>query len=304
VFRRYLAVYIAGALLIALAVGAWSAYSLRKSEASLLVYSYQLDKLEHATGDVATIFVGDSSLGNAIDAKLFGELEGAPAMNLALTATYGYSGSYNMLRRALTRLHPRNVVVVQAADLPKREASNLAAMLLGEEAARQASAWERVTSPIAASLEYVELIYNVDSLKRALAYTFAPSHTAPQFADDYPMQHGQFKPTADTVARETLQPGVDKRKLPYLGRIAALCREEHLNCIYAHGPLYGDLCAPSRAYLDEASATIRDAGLEVVPGTPLCLSAEQVGDSIYHASPAYKAQATREYYRLLKPMLR
>jgi hypothetical protein len=302
-FGRYLAIYVAGAFLLALAVGAWSGYSLRQSEASLLVYDYQLDKLAHTTGEVTTLFVGDSSLGNAIDAKLFGELEGAPAMNLALTASYGYAGSYNMLRRALTRLHPRNVVIVQAADLPKREASNLAALLVGEEAARNASLWERLTSPVAAGLEYIELIYNVGSLRRSLAFTFSSAPGVAMFAGDYPVQRGQIKPTVETVAHGTLRPGVNRNKLPYLDRIAALCREEHLNCIYAHGPLYDGICAASRAYLAEVSTAIRDTGLEMAPGTPLCLPADQLGDSIYHASPSFKAQATREYYWLLKPLL-
>jgi hypothetical protein len=304
VFSRYLAIYFAGALLIALALGAWSGVSLRRSEGSLLVYHYQLDKLEHAPANVATVFVGDSSLGNAIDAKLFGELAGAPTLNLALTASYGYAGSYNMLRRVLLRFRPRNVIIVQTADMPKREEDTLAALLVEEEADRQAGVWQHLSFELGTRLEYLQLIYNVDSFKRAATNLFVNKPRTAEFINDYPAQSGHFEPTAATIVRDTLRPGVNRGKLPYLVRIAELCRAEHLNCIYAHGPLLGEICAASRTYLDEASVTIRGAGLEVLSGTPLCLSATEVGDSMYHAAPSFKAQATREYFRLLAPWLR
>jgi hypothetical protein len=52
------------------------------------IYGYQRDKLGTArTIDIA--FVGDSSLGNAINAELFSSLSGHNAVNLALTGSYG-----------------------------------------------------------------------------------------------------------------------------------------------------------------------------------------------------------------------
>ena len=63
-----------------------------------ILYNYQLKKLS-TEEDVDTIFIGDSSLGNSINADLFSAQGATKALNLALTGNYGYAGSYNMLKK-------------------------------------------------------------------------------------------------------------------------------------------------------------------------------------------------------------
>jgi len=66
------------------------------------LYQYQVGKISQAD-KFDTIFIGDSSLGNLIDAEYFSEETGQKAMNLALMGSYGYAGSYNMLKRAYAK---------------------------------------------------------------------------------------------------------------------------------------------------------------------------------------------------------
>ncbi len=62
------------------------------------LYDYQLKKLS-TQEDVDTIFIGDSSLGNAINADLISRQGSIKALNLALNGNYGYAGPYNMLKK-------------------------------------------------------------------------------------------------------------------------------------------------------------------------------------------------------------
>src|SRR5262249_7256386 len=70
------------------------------------------------------VFVGDSSLGNAIDAQEWERLGGGPAVNLGLTADLGYEATYNMMKRALAGWggSPR-VVIMQTAEMMRRPIS-------------------------------------------------------------------------------------------------------------------------------------------------------------------------------------
>src|SRR5262249_16834400 len=72
--------------------------------ANVKLLRYQKQKL--ARSHAALVLVGDSSLGNAIDAELLSQLSGKPTINLALTGSHGFEGAYNMLRRAFRQGTP------------------------------------------------------------------------------------------------------------------------------------------------------------------------------------------------------
>ena len=58
-----------------------------------VLLKYQESKIA-ATSNVETAFLGDSSLGFALDAKAFSELSGKKTLNLALTGyNYGFPGA-------------------------------------------------------------------------------------------------------------------------------------------------------------------------------------------------------------------
>lgn len=54
------------------------------------ILNYQIDKIRNSS-DVKTVFFGDSSCGNAIDASYFTQLSGMKTINLSLTASFGIS---------------------------------------------------------------------------------------------------------------------------------------------------------------------------------------------------------------------
>ena len=55
-----------------------------------ILNNYQIKKTQ-TLQNIDTVFVGDSSLGNALDAQHFSSLSGKDSVNLALTGLYGYA---------------------------------------------------------------------------------------------------------------------------------------------------------------------------------------------------------------------
>ena len=87
------------------------------------LYQYQRKKIQ-SKGKYHTIFIGDSSLGNAIDSDFYSNATSNKSINLALTGAYGYAGSYNILKKSI-QYHPeiKNVVLMQSLDTLCRSTS-------------------------------------------------------------------------------------------------------------------------------------------------------------------------------------
>lgn len=302
-FGRYLGASLGFGLFLLALIGLWSGRSIQGSQQFYRLYLHQIDKLA-ASDPVATVFLGDSSLGNAIDANLFGTLEHSTAINLALTGSYGYAGSYNMLQRVLKRYTPRNVVIVQTADMMKRESDGFAYLMSADSNGLQLPDRFAVGAIANAFPEYLKLLYGPESLRRALLHTFGADGQALNWPNDYAGQRAPLHVTAQLIAEQSLAPGINPDKLFFLEEIYALCKSKGLNCVYAHGPLLQPLCAASAEYLVQASRAIRGVGIPLVARTPLCVPPFAIGDSVDHVAPAFKAQATRYYYESLAPLLK
>jgi hypothetical protein len=63
-------------------------------------------------------------------------------------------------------------------------------------------------------------------------------------------------------------------------------------------------CEHSAAYLTELAASVGAAGLDVAADTPICMAADEVGNSIDHVKPDLKASYTQRYFERLQPFVR
>jgi hypothetical protein len=84
------------------------------------LYRYQLAELT-VDEPAAVVLVGDSSVGNAVDARAWSSTLGKPVLSLALSGDYGYRGTLNMLRRALRGRQPQVAIVFQTLDIATRK---------------------------------------------------------------------------------------------------------------------------------------------------------------------------------------
>lgn len=262
--------------------------------------AYQLEKLDRSAG-FDTVFVGDSSLGNAIDAETFDRLTGRRSVNLALTGLFGYAGSYNMLRRAIEK-EPglRTVVVIQAADMMAR-ADDLRGYVLSTPRVLDPDLPAALRRPAAEA--WIGELLDWQTLKTAVRAPLLRLLSRPVrdivIEGDYVRQAATRAPFGPALRAEDVVPG----KLDFLQRIAELCRARNLTCVYAHGPLAAPLLDRSQGFFRRADQLIGTTGLPLAAPGPVPLAEDQIGDTQNHAAPAEKAAMTARYAALLRPFI-
>lgn len=262
--------------------------------------AYQLEKLDRSAG-FDTVFVGDSSLGNAIDTETFDRLTGRRSVNLALTGLFGYAGSYNMIRRAVEK-EPglRTVVIVQAADMMSR-ADDLRGYVLSTPRVLDSDLPEALRWPVARA--WIGELLDWQAVKTAIRKPVLRLLSRPVrdivIENDYVKQASSRAPFGPALRARDVVPG----KLDFLQRIAELCRARNLTCVYAHGPVVAEVLAQSRDFFREADRLIESTGLPLAAPEPVPLASEHIGDTQNHAAPAYKAATTATYAAMLRPFI-
>jgi hypothetical protein len=297
-YRRYFSVLLGTTLVLLVAVLLLNFVGLRQgisSQAWVQLLQHQNDKNLAAAGSIDTVFVGDSSLGNGISSATWSQLSGQPSLNLALTGSFGFGGSLNMLRRTLEQHAVRTVVVMQTADLMTRPFDYQGYI-------QTARGQELLQVPIR---EMLRAFLNWDGFKGTVSAVME-SRQHDYIEHDYIRQGTRLDQRGFARQQEKLRlvpVRIDTANLRFLREIGAVCREHRLQCVYAHGPLVEQACTKSASYFVEVNAHIRASGLEPVPGTPVCVPVEDLGDSIDHVRPELKDEYTRRYHQRIATLL-
>ncbi len=292
--RRFALVAGLTALLVVAVVCAVSWQGVRRGLVdwqSAQLLRYQVDKIE-ALPRIDLLLVGDSTLANAIDAKAWSEATGLSAVSVALTGSYGYAGSLNMVRRALRREQkPRAVLVMQAFDMPTRRISYEGLLYTADKPGDLAGA------------EPWKLVEPLANLDLALAMLDPPrAHAA--FEEirryEYPRQRprpesgGPKVPEALPLTTDMIRPAKGR----FLRKLGELCAEAGIACAYAHGPYPAAACGASAGYARASARFVAEAGLAIVPGTPVCLPPRDIGDAEDHVRPERRQHYSAVYLDL------
>lgn len=262
------------------------------------MYAYQIAKIQHigADDDIETVFVGDSSLGHSLDARLFSTLTGSPSLNLALTGLYGYAGSYNMVKEIANTHQVKNVVLVHSLDMMTRKVAYdgylYSANDLGDftelTLARQGKLLETALNNL--------LLW--ENIRKSLAYYLGTQQPRPIVViNDYPPQR-PLSPhqTVQLPTRTSINP----QKTLFLKKLVQYCEQHDINLIVIHGPVLAE--AAQQFDLPALNATIEATGAELLD-TLLFIPPSQLGDQIDHVHPTAKATFTRRYADILQPYL-
>jgi hypothetical protein len=298
--RRYAVLTLACAALLLAAAAALIQGSLALGRVKLpyqRLLEYQTAKLSGPP--TQTIFIGDSSLGHAIDAQLWSTLSGQRALNLALTGSYGYEGGYNFIKRALQTIKPKNIVLMYTADMMTRPLSEEAFETTRDLA--ELAWWERIQRYLKETFNFTELSSSVSWLRRAVIRGMSGREAPAEriIENDYVKQGPPRPPPQEVLVPAQIQPD----KIKYYALIGKLCETQQINCLYLHGPLARLTCEQSRPYFDELARLFSQSGIRQVTAMPICLQPDEVGDSEDHVVPALKPAFTRRYYEMLKPYL-
>ncbi len=293
IFQRYIIWFFGGfitlSLLYVMAFNAlvWNGLHVQNMAFAVL-YDYQ--DVKARTSKAETIFVGDSSLGNAINAALYSELSGRDVENFALTGKFGYRGSLEMIRHVHARnKNLRRVIVMQTPDMMKRPPAL--------EYRPPELYFRRDNFP-----GFDLTVYNFSALVRLVSALkdrrWDIEENTQQIENDY-IRQGPPKDASLTYGG--LRSGdINPAKARYLKEIADYCDQYGLECLYAHAPVVEDICLNSTGYLESVNAIIRQSGLKLANEAPLCIPKDKLGDSSDHVRPEYKDDYTRAYYEALK----
>ena len=253
------------------------------------LYRHQLDKLaEHH--DCDTIFLGDSSLGNSLDAEYFFELTGSRTLNLALNGSYGYAGTYNMLKRAHARFpNLKNVIIVQTIDMPTRDVSYRGYLYTARNLA------DIGELALAEQLAAISSAYNCADDTRHLLATLG-GKPKNYLENDYIRQNNE-KVRLDSVVRFRPEEILEEQ-FEFVNKISDFSRQHGLNVVYVHGPCYAPLLQKSQTYLETVNAHIESLGIPVAEGL-LPIPAEDLGNALDHVAMDLKRKYTLQYADIL-----
>lgn len=267
---------------------------------------YQEEKISNRARIAETVLVGDSSLGNAVDAALFGQITGAPAVSLALTGTFHYGGAYAQLKALASEQNRiRSVVLMYAVDAPASALSSDGSFFMSP-------------MPIVVGLgtrtnlklvkNYVQRLTDgsaaVDFLWRCATGRLDTTIPPELYLQDYAISFSQIK-LEDNGFR--IPQRAAHTKGGFLPLIVELCAKQGWVCVYSHGPLVDYALELSGAeaanYFSSVEAEFIELGLTLATPKPVLLPSKQRGDTFFHVHPSFRVVTTRRYAEILQPFL-
>ena len=261
------------------------------------LYRYQQEKIAGRAG-LDTVLIGDSSLGNAVDARHFSQCASVNAANLALTGIHGYAGSYNILKQ-VHRRHPnlRYVVVMQTLDISLRDTAYQGYLrtmahrrdFLELSVPEQYRLIHTVLSAVPGEVRSLLKVRWREQVRGAVARDIDPQ-------SDYIGQ----EPRRFSAGTETPLPcrGINPDKTRFLRKIVTYASSRGIGLVYLHGPLYEERVRLSGEYVRRVNSQIQATGIDLVQEV-VAVPEEDLGDGADHIRPGKKLEYTRRYCDLL-----
>ncbi len=264
-----------------------------------VLYRFQVEKIK-TSELIKTLFIGDSSLGNSIDAQYYSQLSSSPSVNLALTGSYGFAGSYNMLKKCYSS-HPeiKTVVLVQTLDVLTRPSAY-------KGYAYTISSWNDIRElPIQEELLTLWPLLDIGermlSNVKILLGAERPNNSL--IINDYVRQHTHESDPPEKEHKPLQFSWIEPGQIQFLRRMVSFCEANHIDLIYVHGPLSKVVAAQSKDYVSDANRVISSTGIRLIDHL-VTISDDDIGDSPDHVKPEAKNKYTTIYAELLKPFIR
>ncbi|HVM85085.1 MAG TPA: hypothetical protein VMW18_14440 [Candidatus Binatia bacterium] len=271
------------------------------------LFHFQAAKLDAAPAHIGILLLGDSALGNAVDAAALAKLSGKSTLNLALTgALMGLPAIDAQLETALKRHQVDNVVIMLSPESYRHGFEHAAegyVLATGSDP----GAWLAVSPSVAfgATAALVPMLFDdrvfAQGLHRTLAGATDPGDCPGCAAWDYAPQNPSGTLNPDEIRRWSKP--YDDYDI-FLKRIGDACRKAGATCLYSHGPILKEALDLNPDYVPAIDAKVTKAGLALVDPQPMILPREEAGDAMNHVRPDLRPEYTARFYRLLAPLLR
>ena len=260
------------------------------------IYHYQLEKKQ--VDSYETILLGDSSLGNAINAQLFSEVLNTKAVNLGLTGSYGYAGSYNLLKTFFSPSTTKNIILIYTLDIPLR----------GQSMYPYLYTINSIRDIMDLNFRYLlQLVYEYillfDDGMRAI---FINKNKNYKINNDY-IEQSKSQFSYDKKKHKKQQylnrfklNKINNQKFYFLKKIKEFCNNAKINLVYMHGP---SIDIENNEYIDTLNNIISSYSFNVVD-TLIVLNETTIGDTFDHVHPSYKDKVTLQYAEILKKYIK
>lgn len=244
---------------------------------------YQINKIKNKNNYVKNIFLGDSSLGNAINAKIFDEVSGEETLNLALWGNASFAGAYALLKK-INITSEQNVIIVSSLDVWRR--------------APEDQIYQQITSNFSfkSKLNFTfKNIFNYSLNKHRLNWYFDERKKKKYLLNDYIVQR------ENVILKKNNFQKINYKKIKYLNKIFDFCDKKKINCLYVHGPIFEEHCKDNKSlhYINKIKLLLNNNKIKNLE-TIFCMKKEQMGDSDDHINPKFKDQFTKNFYNLLQ----
>jgi len=257
--------------------------------------AYQIKKLQNEE-PIDVLLVGDSSLGNSVDARQWSRKTGKNVVSVALTGVYGLYGSLNMIQRAARHHRLSAVIIMQTVDLMTRVPNRMGNLYTAERLQDIGQL---------GVLDIIGALATWDVLKM----TIWPARYS-RVIDEDRIRKFDYRPQAVPLPSKPGAPpklslsvsAIQPENFAIAHDIAVTCKRLNIACVYMHGPMYSGICETSARYINIVLDRVRDAGLRVIRRT-FCLPWSDVGDTVVHVLPAKKSYYSTEILEAVRPFL-
>lgn len=262
-----------------------NAYKNGYKDPEIELLNYQLEKLDDL--DLEVIFLGDSSLGNFIDAKTWSDLSGKNTANLALTGKFQYKGNFAMLKKIIEKNDKVKINIISTTMNWSYSEKNLFNTVYYNN------------NPIIKN--YYLTLFNLNrvSIKKIINFYLNKKIEYNSYIyNDYVLQ-------GEIINDENLdisftQSIVDEKKLKSLIKLKRFCEEKNLDCKLFHGPITKKICDLKKfnEYMKNLNNFLNKNNL-IFEKELICFDQRHIGDSEDHINLIYKKSYTKIFYDLI-----
>jgi hypothetical protein len=270
----------------------WIVWDLHDDPSLGQIIRFQNEKIASLPdGSIDTVFIGDSSLGNAIDAKLFDRLLNTRSVNLALTGSFAFGGGLVLLNKIAKNQPIKNVVLFYTIDAMAR--GNNEGYFFAGGSLFDVSL--NVRDELGLLSRYSKRLLDARTAAAFLPKLGMESDPIPAqfYRDDYLVSDGKIRLDSELVTAFKMPDTIEREASAFLNAIANVCRKHSWKCIYFHGTMLERLALgeKAQAFVRLANQQIKTTGITLGSDTPMLIGDEDRGDTIYHVNwhlrPAY-----------------
>ncbi|MDY0194462.1 MAG: hypothetical protein WC253_05715 [Sulfurovaceae bacterium] len=264
---------------------------------------YQFSKFDNKdiNKDINTVFIGDSSCGNAINANLFNANTGLNSYNLALTGSFGVESDINMLKHSLKHFPKlQNVIFMHTLNIWGRDFSYTGYF----DTLYSFSDLFNYNYFTDKNLFTEYLIYKTNP--KEIGWLLGKNKIKNSINLDIDYNEQKNKKFSNGLIALSSVKNYDEfnlanhKKLVYQ-ELEHICKKNNLKCFYVNGPILENIYEDEKHKVDKLIKKINSLNKDIIfiPNV-FAYSSNIIGDSEDHIDPDFKDKVTLDYMEILK----